>query len=286
MPAVAASELIEAIPHLPPCASLLKTGVSWEEYEAILEYLDECEPFKTRVTYDRGKIEIFRPPAYPSLAEDYAAALRHLSPGVSLLAADVPWAVYEQLLEDLGDGYAARIFYNKGRMVVMPPLTYSHEKPKDIIHGLVIVLRDELDIDVEFAGSITLKNQAAAQGAEPDTCFYVQNAARVAGRRDFPLHAAPPPDVVVEIDQTSLSTEKFGIYAGLGVPEIWRWHRNNLEFRRLSGNDYEETSVSVAFPFLPASVLAQFVRLGQHESERAAAKAFRQWLRQNLPAAN
>lgn len=286
MPAVAASELIDAIRYLPPRAAWLKTGVSWEEYEEVLEYLDEHEPFKTRVTYDRGAMEIFRPPAYKAEASDFIAALAHLSPGASLLADDVSWAVYEQLLDELGDGYAVRVFYNQGRLIVMPPLVYAHEKPKDIIHSLVIVLRDELDVDVEFAGSITLKNEAAAQGAEPDTCFYVQNAARVAGRRDFPLRAAPPPDVAVEIDHTSLSADKFEIYAGLGVPEIWRWHRNGLEFHRLAGQPYERTPVSVAFPFLPAAVLAEFVRLGRRESERAAAKAFRHWLREHLPATN
>ncbi len=216
----------------------------------------------------------------PVAISPYLAAIECLTPKMTLYVEDVPWAEYEELLDDLGDSSGARIFYNQGRMEVMPP-TYSHEKPKDIVHRLVIAIDDELGINIEFAGSTTLKKELTAKGAEPDTCFYVQNAALVMGRTDLRLDDTPPPDVVVEIDRSNFSLDKFEIYAGLGVPELWRWHQNRLRFYRLAGEKYEEITHSRAFPFLPADALTNFVSIGWRESERAAAKAFRVWLREN-----
>jgi Uma2 family endonuclease len=284
MTVAVASELLEPVLHLPYGAWLSKEGVPWEEYEALLEALGDDRPGKMRVFYDYGKLVVECPPAIPPSAADYVVAGEHLLPGMALCAIDVPWEVYEQLLEDLGEGYALRVFYNQGKMVIMPPLTYFHEKPKDIIHRLVATLSDELDIDVEFAGSTTLKKEAASQGAEPDTCFYVQHAAQLAGKRELKLDDTPPPDVVVEIDYTSLSADKFEIYAGLGVPEIWRWHKNMLRFYCLSGANYEEITHSRAFPFLDSATLTDFVRLGVNEGETKAAKAFRAWVREHAAA--
>ena len=76
---------------------------------------------------------------------DYLAAIAHLPAGAALRMDDVTWEEYEQLLADLGDGYAVRIFYDQGRMEIVAP-TSIHERPKSIIHRLVIVLSDELEI--------------------------------------------------------------------------------------------------------------------------------------------
>ena len=98
---------------------------------------------------------------------DYLAAIEHLPAGAVLRFDDVPWDDYENLLADLGEGYAVRIFYDNGRMEVMAPAS-THEKPKSVIHTLVTALRDELDIDIESLGSATLKKEMSATGAEPD----------------------------------------------------------------------------------------------------------------------
>jgi len=51
---------------------------------------------------------------------DYLAAIAHLPAGAVLRIDDVSWEEYENLLADLGEGYAVRIFYDNGRMEVMP----------------------------------------------------------------------------------------------------------------------------------------------------------------------
>ncbi|MBA3247100.1 MAG: Uma2 family endonuclease [Pyrinomonadaceae bacterium] len=138
----------------------------------------------------------------PVATTDYLAAIAHLPTGAVLRVDDVTWDEYEQLLADLGEGYAVRIFYDRGRMEIMAPAS-THEKPKSVLHTLVGVLRDELDIDVESLGSTTLKKELRAKGTEPDDCFYVQNAPLVIGKEEFDFQHDPPPDIVVEIDRTN-----------------------------------------------------------------------------------
>jgi len=152
---------------------------------------------------------------------DYLTAIAHLPAGAVLRIDDVSWGDYEDLLADLGESYSVRIFYDQGRMEIMAPAS-THEEPKSVIHTLVTALRDEMDFDIESLGSTTLKKEMRAAGAEPDDCFYIQNAALVIGKEDLNLMHDPPPDLVVEIDWKSSSLYRFAIYAALGVPEIWR----------------------------------------------------------------
>jgi len=211
---------------------------------------------------------------------DYLAAIAHLPAGAVLCIDDVPWEEYENLLADLGESYAVRIFYDRGRMEIMAPGS-AHERPKSAINRLITALSDELDIDLESLGSTTLKAQIKAKGAEPDDCFYVQNASLIIGIDDLDLKHDPPPDIVVEIDRTSTSLNKFEIYAALGVPEIWRLTGRKVQFYLLADDSYEESPLSSAFPFLTALTLSDFVARAIKEGGRRSARAFRKWVREH-----
>jgi Uma2 family endonuclease len=210
----------------------------------------------------------------------YLDAIAHLPPGATLRTDDVSWDEYQRLLADRGDSSAVRIFYDRGRMEIMAP-TSMHERLKSAVHRLVTVLGDELDIDTESLGSTTFRKQLRAVGAEPDDCFYVQSAGTVIGmERDLDLTLDPPPDLVVEIERTTSSLDKFPIYAALGVPEIWRVVEYTVRIYRLAGDRYEESAKSDAFPVLPATVLSSFLARAMREGERAAARAFRAWVQE------
>lgn len=212
---------------------------------------------------------------------DYLAAIAHLPAGAALRMDDVTWEEYEQLLADLGESYAVRIFYDQGRMEIVAP-TSIHERPKGIVNSLVRVLRDELDIDVESFGSTTFREKIKAKGAEPDECFYVQNASFVIGKEEeIDLRTDPPPDIVLEVDRTSASLNKFHIYSALGVPEIWRVKGHSLQIHLLAENDYEQSPTSRAFPFLSAQTLSEFLAKGFVEGERKTSRAFRDWVREH-----
>lgn len=216
-----------------------------------------------------------------AVANNLLEAVEHLAPGMTLRVDDVSWKEYEQLLTDLGESYHKRIFYDCGRLEVMTT-TSLHERPKNVINRLMSALSDELDVDIESCGSTTYKEEIKAKGAEPDDSFYIQNASNIIGQTvDLDLAYDPPPDLVVEIDRTSSSLNKFSIYAGLGVGEFWRVRDHQVRIWLLDGDEYEESTHSRAFPFLTADALSEFVEKGITVGSKQAAKEFREWIRQH-----
>lgn len=209
----------------------------------------------------------------------YLDAIEHLPAGATLRLNDVSWEEYEELVAQMGDnkpGY--HVSYDRGRLEVMSPRS-DHEGPKDFILSLVRTISEETDTPLETFGSTTYRRRSKLKGAEPDTSFYVQNAARVIGPRVLDLESDPPPDVVVEIDTTNESSGKFPIYAALGVPEMWLYDGEKMTFYRLAGQDYAEAPQSLAFPLLTAEVLTEFIERSEREGQTAALKAFRKWAR-------
>ena len=213
-----------------------------------------------------------------AVASEYLEAVTHLPIGTKLLAEDVTWEDYEQLLSELGPAYSVRVFYDRGRMEIVSPKPI-HGRHIEILRTLLRVVSDQLDIDIESLGSTTLKRQMREAGAEPDASFYVQNAAIIHGYLDLDLAHDPPPDLVIESDHTSSSLDKFEIYARLGVPEIWRVFSQQVSFWLLSGNTYVEAEHSHSFQFLTSTILNEYLEQGLMSGERRAAKTFRDWIK-------
>ena len=80
------------------------------------------------------------------------------------------------------------------------------------------VIAEELHIELDNAGSTTFKRADLTRGFEPDSCFYVQNVDRVRDRDQIDLTVDPPPDLVIEIDLSRSSLDRFPIFASIGGP--------------------------------------------------------------------
>ncbi|MGH9959727.1 MAG: Uma2 family endonuclease, partial [Pyrinomonadaceae bacterium] len=191
---------------------------------------------------------------------------------------DISWDEYEGLLAELGESARFRISYNDGRLEIMSP-SAKHEKYKNLVHDLVLILSDELDEEVVSYGSATLKLKPGKKATEADDCFYVQHAGDIAGRDQIDLRRDPPPDLVVEIDLTHESTGKFEIYAALGVPEIWHYDGGRWQILQLTGPAYSPVPFSLAFPLLGMERLAEFVAASMGSSPKQARRAFRDWVK-------
>ena len=200
--------------------------------------------------------------------------------GAILRVPHVSWEEYEQLIADLGDDYHVRVSYACGWLEIMSPLP-EHEELADVVLGITREITRELGVKLVARGSMTIRSAWQSKDAEPAPCFYVQNAARIIGKRSLDFNTEPPPDIVVEIDLTNASQSKFSIYAALRVPEIWRYDGSQAYFYHLAGEQYVETSYSQAFPFLPSTVLAQFIEQSKTEGQDAALDAARAWVRVN-----
>jgi len=215
----------------------------------------------------------------PSRVPEILAILNSLEPGERRLLHDVNWDEYEQLLhdlDDLGGGYAPRIYYDEGTLELMAPL-FIHERDKELASILVRTLAEETGLEVLAAGSTTFKRKSFRKGAEPDACFYILNIDRVAGKERIDLPSDPPPDLVIEIDVTHPQRSKMKTYARFGVPEFWRFNGKQFEIFGLSGNAYVARESSLAFPILRAEDIGYLIEQNRSKGDIAATTSFRKW---------
>jgi Uma2 family endonuclease len=215
-------------------------------------------------------------------ATDYLEAIDHLPVGGKLYLEDVSWDEYEELLEELEGKRHVRISYDNGRMEIMT-LSPEHEGYASLFSHLIDVLAEELDLEFFSIRSTTLKRKRALQGKEPDDCFYIGDVTRILGKKRLDLDYDSPPDLAVEVDVTNPTLDKMAIYAGLGVPEVWRFDDYQVEFYSLVGRHYTLAPMSAIFPFLPPSVVADHLNTGVNQGIRAMKRAFREWVRANKP---
>jgi Uma2 family endonuclease len=212
---------------------------------------------------------------------NYLDIIERLPAGALLRLQNVGWDDYEFLLTQMEDYPGHRVSYDSGRLEIMSP-NREHEIYKKFIDLMVRVLAQELSLDIEESGSTTLRRKKFEKGAEPDECYHIQNAARVADSLEINLETDPPPDLVVEIDVTNESLHKLTIYADLGVPEIWRYDGRTVHIYGLVGDGYEKIQSSLAFPIISAADLTQYVEQRKTEGRKAALAAFRQMVRSRV----
>lgn len=75
---------------------------------------------------------------------------------------------------------------------------------------------------------------------------------------------------------------RMGIYAALGVPEVWRFDRDILTILSLVNNDYQPCEMSLVLPMFNAAVLMKFLELSLTMGETSLIRHVRQWVRENL----
>lgn len=194
---------------------------------------------------------------------------------------NVSWETFEALLRDTGEDRGSRFAYDCGTLEIMTPL-FEHENPKIQFDRFIFALAEEVGIEIKSAGSTTLKRRLAGRGIEPDNCYYIQTESRVRGRVTLNLENDPSPDLAIEIDITSSSVNKFGIYAALGITELWRYNGQDLKFYQLLEGQYVECESSIAFPLVSVSDISRFIEQSKTMGEIALLKLFRAWVKKKL----
>jgi Uma2 family endonuclease len=206
-----------------------------------------------------------------------------MASGVSLpeqkvILNNITWGTYERLLADNQENSGTHFIYDNGRLEIMV-LSSKHEKLNGTISLLVEVLAEEMGIDIAAFGSTTFQRQEWGKGFEPDSCFYIQNEERVAGKEDLDLTVDPAPDLIIEVDITSPSIKGFPIFAAFGVGEVWRYENSRLTFFKLEAGSYVETNESLALPKVTSDVLTEFIETSKTLKRTAWLRSVREWVR-------
>lgn len=203
--------------------------------------------------------------------------------GQYLLLDNVDWRTYSRLLRIFAEQRGIRLAYDRGRLEIMSPLP-EHETDASFLGRLVVALTEELGLPIKEGGSMTMRRRRKQRGIEPDRCYWIANEPKMRGKRTFSLRIDPPPDLAIEVDVTSSSLNRMGIYAALGVPEVWRLDEPTLTFLALGANrSYNALPHSLSFPTLKPADLMTFSPLRANQDENSVVRQFRVWVRQNLP---
>jgi len=198
-----------------------------------------------------------------------------------VLLENISWQTYEFLLKDLAEQRGIRLTYDQGKLEIMTPLD-PHESSKKLMGRFVEAATEELNIEIRSLGSRTCQREDLARGLEPDQCYYIQNEGIVRGIEQIDLNEYPPPDLVIEIDITSSSMNRLGIYTALGVPEIWRYDNGRLVILRLEDGEYGECDRSPSLRQLTSSEIMRFLELRKTMGETSLIRLFREWVRSQV----
>ena len=89
----------------------------------------------------------------------------------------------------------------------------------------------------------------------------------------------PPPDLVIEVNITGSSLDRFPIFSAMGVPEVWRFDGARVTMYRLESGQYVEIEVSHALPPLTASQTTIFLDESRREKSTVWFRRVREWVR-------
>jgi Uma2 family endonuclease len=140
-----------------------------------------------------------------------------------------------------------------------------------------------MNIPCRSLSGTTWKRSELAKGLEADECYYILNHHRVSRRLQVDLAVDPPPDLAVEAEVSRSVVPRLGIYAALGVPEIWRWRKGGLAAYSLGADGkYVEREFSVNLPQLRVKDLEPFLDFDLAADETAWIRKFRSWVREQF----
>ena len=214
--------------------------------------------------------------------------VKYLRPGQRIVATEISWEDYEQLLA-WRDDYrrTVRLTYDQGRIEIMV-LSILHERLRKALALLVEAWLAESGGDYVPSGQLTHKRKDLDRGFEPDECYYVQNWQKVAARRELDFTKDPPPDFTLEVEVSRSVLGRLPVFAAFKIPEVWRYDGNKIAILLLQPNgEYQESATSHAVPNFPFSDVPRFLALIDDPATSFASidRRFREWVRALPPAA-
>ena len=204
-----------------------------------------------------------------------------LQPGVPIRLRGLLWNDYLAISDIIGDRRLLTSF-GDGEMEILMP-SAEHEIWLILLGRLIEVLASELKMPLKSHGMSTFRREDLEKGLEPDRCYYLVNAPRVRGKLKIDLRVDPPPDLAFEIEISRSADKRMPIYAGLRVPEVWRFDGDALTVNQLVANgEYVTATRSQFFPLLPQTELVRFLKMQAQLDDNELADAFRAWVREQI----
>ncbi|MGP0070209.1 MAG: Uma2 family endonuclease [Isosphaeraceae bacterium] len=163
----------------------------------------------------------------------------------------VDWSFYEELADSIPEGSNIQVDYD-GRDLEIMACGPDHEDLKYSLGQFVSLVAAEFAIPCKGLAETTWKRPQLSRGLEADQCYYFRPekvAAMAHLRRSRNIADYPNPDLAIEVDISRPEVDRPGIYAALGVAEIWRFDGERIIIERLTPKGtYEPVEASGFLP--------------------------------------
>lgn len=200
---------------------------------------------------------------------------RSLEPpaGGSVRLSNIPWDVYE-ILRNQPENRNVRMTYDRGLLEMMSP-SHRYELVAYLLGRFIDAWTEERGLAVRAGRTTTFQRKDLERGLEPDNCYYIQHVSQVRDRDELDLATVPPPDLIVEVDVRSSSLIRLPSFAAMGVPEVWRWRKEQIHVYRLAGDGYQPSDASQTLVGFPITAAAELLRERLASDDNALVRKFR-----------
>ena len=205
-----------------------------------------------------------------------------------IILCDIPWETYKTL-RNVEVNNHVRMDFHDGVLELMSP-QYRHDKSASRLDWLILTVAEVFAIPCFCSRATTFQRKGEGPtggvGKEADTSFYFAHAPAIRGKDEIDLSIDPPPDLAIEVDNTSESESKLPIYAILGVPEVWLYDvgTRSLEFRkRQPDGSYSLTNRSESLPMLTPQLVMEGLVLAPDAYDSEWLPEMREWAKPGPP---
>jgi len=191
---------------------------------------------------------------------------------------EAPWSDFIQATENPDYEKGKFYYYQNQLRIEMSPIGNDHAHDHSTILGSIHFYLATHDLDVAIKDNCSYR-KAGKQEAQPDISCYVGNNATVipSGTSIINLDEFPPPDLVIEIANTSLADDqgkKRLLYEELGVREYWIVNVKNFNVTafRIHGQGSYQIQTSQVLEGLQFSFLEEALKMARETSHTQFAK--------------
>lgn len=185
------------------------------------------------------------------------------------------WNEYLQAIADPAANKTKSYYYDGQLRIEMVPVGPDHARDNSTILLLITLLGMVKGIKIRLFINCSYRN-TGPQEAQPEASFYLNQPDELIPRGGsvVNLDDYPPPDLAIEISDTSLADdkgEKRLLYEELGVAEYWvvDVKRTQIKaFRQLEEGGSQRIMQSVVLPGLPITLLEE--ALGRSRQQDSA----------------
>ena len=198
----------------------------------------------------------------------------------------VDWAFYEQLVDSIPEGANLHADFD-GRDLEIMSLSPLHDGIKKRLGRSVELIAEELEVPCTGLGQTTWKRPELARGLESDECYYFSREKLAAvseamRRMSSDVAEYPNPDLAIEVDLSPSKIDRPGIYAALGVVEVWRFDDRRIVIERLGRDASYQAVEGSAFLPVRAEEIGRWVLDEDNGDGSLWARRLRAWARAEL----